>query len=46
MDEMETNEHGCVGIKFHSQNRQRAGFTHGPSLPTCALDYMGLISMI
>lgn len=46
MDEMETNEYGCVEIKFHVQNRQRAGFAHGPSLQTWALDHLGLISMI
>ena len=46
MDEMETNEYGCVEIKFHVQNWQRAGFAHGPSLQTWALDHLGLISMI
>lgn len=46
MSEMETNEHDCEDIKFHLQNRQRAGFVHGLSLPTRALEYMWLMSMI
>lgn len=33
-------------LKCTIQYWQRAGFAHGPSLQTCGLDHLGLISMI